>query len=234
MIAAVIEFFFMFLPLIALGCLIPAFYYNDSRAYGASTVWFVIFAGLMSWANWDLISGIAKDYGIVFTVGVVAGTYIIAGVTTAFIYWFFFIFKARERFDYYMTKFDKFPLDESEGLANKAKWVNTSDSAKKYLIINNDAKLRHIFDNDSDITKNIKVARLSGNLTDAEYDTEVAKVLPPRFAVCKPNIIGAAIVWPVTLLWLLVSRVVKQLIERIISSFGGLFNAISSMAFGKF
>lgn len=234
MIAAIVDFFFMILPLLATVCLIPAFYFNDSREYSASTFWFLVFCGLLAWSSWGEVTAITAGYGVIFSISVLAGSFVIGGVTTAFVYWFFFIFKARERFDRYMLEFTSFPNDEAEGLAKAKSWINKSDSAKRYLIIYNDSKLCNIFDGDASITRNISVKRLAGDLTDAEYDAEVAKVLPPRFAVCKPNIIGAAMVWPITLIWLLMSRVIKQLIERIISSFGGMFNKISSMAFGKF
>ena len=108
----------------------------------------------------------------------------------------------------------------------------------KYEIIDDTSKRRKIFD-DPNGELNIHIPLVSDKICNGIGDLEiltaaVGSVLPPRFNVCKKFIIGAAISWPITLIWLLLSRVVKQLIERIISTFGGFFNQISKLAFGKF
>lgn len=66
-----------------------------------------------------------------------------------------------------------------------------------------------------------------------QMKASVAEILPPRFKVCKNLIIGAGVAWPITLIWLMLSRVIKQLIERIISLFGSTFDSISKATFGK-
>lgn len=52
----------------------------------------------------------------------------------------------------------------------------------------------------------------------AELDNAVAKILPPRFATCKKYIIGAGSSWPITLIWLLISRVCRRVCYVVVVS----------------
>lgn len=234
MIAWIFEVFFLWLPLVGLVCLVPAFYFNDKHSFSASTFWFIIGAGLLTWAYWDTLKPIVDNYGMTCAAAVVIGGYLTSAMTTAFIYWLFFIFKARERFDSYMTKFKWSKDNESSTWT----WTNKTEEAKKYLIVYDNNKLNDIYDDmcvrHLSVVNTLAIPRLDGEQSDETYAAAVAKALPPKFFVCKEAIIGAAIVWPVTLTWLLVSRVVKQLIERMVSMFSGTFNMISKRVFGEF
>jgi hypothetical protein len=64
-------------------------------------------------------------------------------------------------------------------------------------------------------------------------NASISEVLPPQFKHCKDIIVGAGVAWPTTLLWLLLSRIIDRIIEKITSLFKGVFNFVSRLAFGK-
>lgn len=66
-----------------------------------------------------------------------------------------------------------------------------------------------------------------------QYLDAVNKLLPPRFLTCKKFIVWAALDWPMTLLWLLTSRIIKQLIERLLEWQRATFDAIARITFGR-
>ena len=238
MIAAIFDFFIdliWILPFISIGFLIPSFYCVNSKSYGKSTIFMLISAGLAAVYFWSDIKPLFAEHGTTISILFLTGCYILAGLVTSFVYWIFYIWKAKERFESLVNKqstpswaIDK--LDESQILL-----------LKQYLVIDDVFRRRQIFD-DPDGELNINVPDVSfteKNDTfyqdlDTKLKASIASVLPPRFATCKLFIIGAGCSWPITIIWLLVSRVVKQLIERFVSLFGSTYDKISKLAFGKF
>jgi hypothetical protein len=224
-------------PFAALALIIAAFVYNDSRQFGKSTFTMLLSAGLAGTYFWSDISPFLAAHGLVSTVLYLAGLYIAAAFITSFVYWIFYIWKAKERFDYLMTTVS------TPGWA-----LGTNDEYKlalrKYMVLGPDSNRRAIFDDRDDSLRihitsletdgRTDVAKPRTPATQAELTAAVAEVLPPRFTACKSFVVGAGCSWPITIIWLLVSRVVKQSIERLVSMFGGTFDKISVLAFGKF
>jgi len=229
MIAFLAEWFFIIFGCFALGL---SFYWNDSKVFGRSSFFFFVSVGLFGYYSWSSIQPFIMSRGLIPTVTYLTVGYILAGVATAFIYWLFYLWKAKERFDEFMTNTNL--SSKYSGITDQA----FLDALKKYTVLKD--HLKEIFDDPENELKlqvhYINDGYLNDKLiaTPEELSAAVAEVLPPRFKKCKPFIVGAGIVWPVTLVWLLISRVVKQLIERIVSTFGRAFDGMSRAAFGKF
>lgn len=62
----------------------------------------------------------------------------------------------------------------------------------------------------------------------------ISKILPPKFANNKQEIVWASVYWPVTMLGILFDKFFSRIVEKIISMFGQTYNKISALAFGKF
>lgn len=224
---------FWVLPFLAAIFLIPSFVTNNSRHYGMSSFFMIISAVLAGIYFWDDISPIITDHGKTFSIAFLAGSYIVAGLATSFVYWIFYNWKAKERFERLVDE-ERLPRWAADATAD------IQLALRKYLVINNTSSRREIFD-DYEGVLNINVPSVRAVpgenlnlLTLSDLENAIAEVLPPRFKTCKYFIVGASCSWPITLVWLLVSRVVKQLIERFISLFGGTFDRLSRFAFGKF
>jgi hypothetical protein len=219
-------------PIIALVCLAPAFYFNDVKGYGKSTAFMLVSAELAGWYFWDDIIPI-NSHGMITSSLYLVGLYVIGGFITSFVYWIFFNWKAKENFDQLLAK-QSVPAWATK-YAQEIERFSFTDSLCKYLVINDRYNLQKIFDDDEGELK-FNVERLyDDSLKDqAKLDSIVASVLPPRFLTCKSFIVGAGCSWPITVIWLLISRVVKQLIKRLVSAFGKTFDALSRLTFGKF
>jgi hypothetical protein len=234
MLSALYDFFiFWIFPIAALVCLIPSFYYSNSKHFGTSSFFMIISAVLAGTYFWSDISPLLQEHGKTFSILFLSAVYVAAGVVTSFVYWVFYNWKAKERFDRLLN--NKTTPKWATSLAPEIQM-----SLRKYFVIADTDSRREIFD-DYDGNLRIDVAFIDAvannnadGINQAVLDATVADVLPPRFKICKSFIVGAGCSWPITVIWLLISRVVKQLIERFISLFGGTFDKISKLAFGKF
>jgi hypothetical protein len=241
MLGAILDFALIWLvPFGMVFFLIPAFYTNNDKSFSGSTFWMLVSAALAYIYFRSDINPIVVEHGVTTTILYLVVAYIVAGLATSFIYWIFYNWKAKERFDNYMNeqKLPRWADGYDEGLSN---------SLKKYLVLNDYAKRKDIFDDPRnglgiDI-ETVKSVSRNENLSQGvepfqvkveELDAAVGAILPPRFKNCKYFIVGAGCSWPITIVWLLASRVVKQLIERFVSLFGGTFDKLSRAAFGKF
>lgn len=238
-------------PILFFACIIPAFYYNDSKSYGSSTAFMIVSAVLAGVYFKNDISMMLGTHSMALTVAALTGAYIAAGFLTSFVYFIFFNWKAKERYD---------ELLNSQCIPN---WVQilardtgefTDDlklSLRKYSMIiyrsnqksifqdpygnlNIDVKDLEYQDRRQDRMSPEELLKFRESITIEALNKVVTDVLPPRFKTCKPFIIGAGCSWPITIIWLLLSRVIKQIIERLVSTFGGTFDKISVLAFGKF
>jgi hypothetical protein len=183
---------------------------------------------------WSDIQQLIALHGMTTSILFLVVAYILAGVVTAFIYWIFYNWKAKERFERYLLA-QSISLSWSDALNPNNEEYNVA--IRKYLVVNDNTKLRNIFDDEESRSLRLlcdMVPNVGRGAPQAEFEAAVAMVLPPRFSICKPFIIGVGCSWPITLIWLLISRVVKQLIERIVSLFGNTFDKISKLVFGKF
>jgi hypothetical protein len=241
MLATIMDFVFIWIfPIVAIGCVPFAFYFNNSKDYGNSTFLMFVSVGLAITYFWSDLNPMFTAHGKTSTILFLVAAYIIAGVCTSFIYWIFYNWKAKERFEEFMNE-KRIPTWA------KSLTAEEQSSVLKYLILKDDSSRKHIFDDRSSVLNieppTVEAIRFNENLSRGDtpqsiiisnVDASVASVLPPRFKACKQFIIGAGCSWPVTIIWLMMSRVVKQLIERLVSMFGGTFDKISKIAFGKF
>lgn len=238
-------------PILFFACIIPAFYYNDSKKYGSSTFFMITSTVLAGIYFKNDISTMLGTHSLALTVAFLAGAYIAAGFVTSFVYFIFFNWKAKERYE---------ELLDTQDLPTWARNLasSTSDfsddlklSIRKYMLIVSRANQKYIFqDTYGNLNINVNDLGMQDKRQDnmgadeklrfremilpEALDKVVSDVLPPRFKTCKPFIIGAGCSWPITIIWLLISRVIKQIIERLVSTFGGTFDKISVLAFGKF
>jgi len=90
----------------------------------------------------------------------------------------------------------------------------------------NDLNLPESFD-----FKDLKVTNDADGV--AILTEKINSIIPPKFKMCKYFVVWAAIEWPATLAWLLFSRIIRQVIDRVVSMFGGTFDRLSAYAFGK-
>ena len=236
-------------PILAFVCLGFSFYWNDRRSFSGST-FFMAMSGVLTYMAFkNDINTILQQHGAFLTIALLAAGYVVAGIATSFIYWIFFNWKAKERFDDLMAKDLPRWIPEALSIIGVEQTPGLSNSLKKYIIAKD--HIHYVLDDsysDFDVSINTidfrdtnylrydkdAIGAVKTSLNQETLDAIVATVLPPRFKACKSYIIGAGCSWPITLIWLLISRVVKQLIERVVSMFGGTFDKISTVTFGKF
>jgi hypothetical protein len=257
-----LPFVILLSPWLAILFIFSSFYFLDAKYYSKSTFTMTLSFICVGLYFWNEIAEMFTSIGLIATIAYFAAGYIFAGIITAFIFWVFYNWKAKERFENL--------LDEQD-LPNWAKSISFAgshfletpvdeyvNSLRKYLVVINGSNRKEIFDdvhgelnfNVTDLkvfpsardrnntgesdAEFINGIQISKSPTKQQLDDAVAQILPPRFKTCKSFVIGASFSWPITLLWLLLNRVVKQLIERVVSLFGGTFDKISALTFGKF
>lgn len=231
-----------FALLVAAIAIIVSYVSVDRKAFGTATALFVASMVLISIVFKD-----AVDDHLNITNAVVIGlSYIICGLMVAFAFWISYISHAKTRFDYHFQ--NQLKLSEA---AHKHVAIDESfrddfiKSHAQYCSLYSRVNLHDIFsDNDYDLSIYLDSAstyygneRLDQETVTSlkkQYDDAVNKVIPPRFAVCKPFVFGAAAVWPVTAAWLILNRILKNAMMRIISAFSEVFNSISRKIFGNF
>lgn len=79
---------------------------------------------------------------------------------------------------------------------------------------------------------------LMGLITSLVYwmfyiNKKLRSILPPKFSDCHPFIVGAGLSWPITLFWMLLSKIIKNGLKTILNLFEGTFNMVSARLFGK-
>ena len=253
--------------LVAAVFLVPAFVFIDKKHFGRSTSCMMVSVGLVGWFFWPQLSALIASRGLVNTIIYASVVYVLAALVTSFIYWMFFNWKAKERFERFLaeTPATLRSSDCNDPCCGKnppqpelfmpyRKYValdkNTheifDDFGHELKIDLKDVRIRSTdilqgsvgpsaYENGVTITQEMEDQRIATNVSRivVELEAAVAEVLPPRFKVCKSFIVGAGIDWPITLIWLLLSRFIKQLIERLVSVFHKSFDALGRLTFGK-
>jgi hypothetical protein len=122
-------------------------------------------------------------------------------------------------------------------------WSTVDDESMMYVL-----KLRAVRDNIGDIFNSesevVAYMRMRDDtaitqsvLGPFEYAQKckdaLESILPPKFKYVKEMIIWSAIIWPITLAWLIAYRFVRQVLERLISWQRAIFEYFGSLAFGK-
>jgi hypothetical protein len=236
MIAFIIDWLLLIL---AVGFLVPAFAYNECRSYAKSAFFMLISFAAVCWYFFPDLKTFVEAHGIVKSVVVFILSYVAMAVVTAFLFWISYNIRAKEKYQEIYDRISK----QYDMLTGHIRTL----CIKKEIISSYD-DLRVIFDDrdrtlkyESTCDRMYKHQDMILNCTEDElavissrYEQEIAKVLPPTYKTCKPFILGAAYSWPITLIWLLLSRVVKQLINLIMSLFGGVFNKVAKFSFGRF
>jgi hypothetical protein len=238
------EFFFdWFLLILSVVFLFPAFYCNENRLYGQSTIWMFVSIGLMGWFFNDKLLAMVESYGIIKTGVYCVFGYVIMGAITAGLFWISYTRRAGEKYNEIIDQ----ARNSQYQYQIKTENPILRDLHCKWDAIRDISNLREIFD-DRECELSYKMTLITPNLVSKveqdptedntqrlieELETSIKSVLPPRFKTCKPFIYGAGYSWPITLVWLLFSRLIKQLIDGIISMFGGVFNKVSALMFGR-
>lgn len=244
MIMFLTEWFFFILGMVLL---LPAFGLLDSKSFGKSSLFMAASVAAVSWFFWGEITTIVAQVGTVRAITVLATGYILAGVLTAFIYWIFFCWKAKERFQRELKSDEPYRLSRGEEALKKYAGFDLASLSteqrdriyvllSKQRVIADNSAIEKIFDGAIDrfsIPVGSSFDWSTPAALEASIEAKIARVLPPRFVTCKEYVVWSGVIWPLTLIWLLCSRVVKQLIERFVTLFGSTFDAISKLAFGK-
>jgi hypothetical protein len=236
-----LAFIFDWILLILSGVLLlPAFYCVGNRNYGKSTFWMMISVVLLSWFFWSDILAAITTYGYFRSLIYGVILYVGMALVTICLFWISYTRRAGE-------KYQELTADLSDCRIKTDNPVLRNLYAKWDIVRNRD-NLRIIFDDEESRELNYNMTNLSNKLLEQvqtnpteentqqlieEIEASIKSIIPPRFNTCKPFIFGAGYSWPITLIWLLFSRVINQLIESIISMFGGTFNKISAFTFGK-
>lgn len=226
-------------------CLIPAYFFNDNKAYGKSTTCVLFSLVMLTVVFWQGIVQLAESIGVVRAAVYCVSIYVICGLFVGLLYWISMNVVARERFDELFEKFkmpEKFEFLKAQdrnviarfGVCQKYRYIYDDldgylrfpDITSHYNKINTSDSFNKVFNEHSDpevIASEIKTIQ-----------SQIDMVLPPRFKIAKPFVIGAACSWPITIIHLVFSKLIKQLISRIISASGWLFDVIGKVTFGKF
>lgn len=238
MIAFIAEWILLVIAVIAV---IPAYYLFDTKGFIGSSFFSIISIGAAIWFFWPSISPLVDAYGIATTVTSVSIVYLIGAIVTAPIYFIVYCWGVKDRYVEILQRSRKSWIERINSIQ-----PSTLDSVLKQNEAMREAFIKYrtvkdessrIFDNcNGDLKIYVEPVHFENDEDKFISDCEasVNKVLPPKFSDIKPYIISAGVNWPITLIWILTSRILNQLIDRITSMFGGTFNVISKIAFGKF
>jgi hypothetical protein len=191
------------------------------------------------WFFWTDVQSIIQTRGLVNSIVLLIIVYGIMGLFTAFLFWISFNLRAKEKyqeiFDSISKKYSKLS-DPLKTACIKKEIISDADDLRKIFddregILRYESSFGNMYNHQEYI---MQLSEEEQEKTLENYTLDVDKVFPPRFKTCKPYILGAAYCWPVTLIWLLFSRVVKQFINVIVSMFGGVFNKVAKLSFGRF
>ena len=225
--------------LIGVILLVPALWMFSNRKHEGSSVFtfFFLLAFGVWFLGWDNTKSLftLSHLGSLFTwAGLVLAAYSAIGFATGFVYWFSYAFNAKEEYELALSR--GFDSQFIQRLLKQLKLTNETDinsdlkaAAIKWCKVKDN--LRSIFD-DPARELNIPIDVNLDNLVNGQegvalYSDAIKNVLPPRFAVCKTFIVWAAIEWPVTLLWLIYDRLLRQIVDMIFTMCRGTFDAIS-------
>lgn len=234
MIAFIVEWFML---IVAVFCIFPAYYYFDTKWFVGSNFFSAVSIGLGIWFFWPSISPLIEANGLMMTISSVTIVYIVAGLIVAPIYFVVYTWGVKDR---YLEKLKH----------TQENWIiNTSSVDFNNVVIQNEelktafVKYRTIKDHNDYIFDTAGVLKIF--IDNVHFENDEAKfiaecekvvngVLPPKFSDIKPFIINAGVNWPITLFWILTSKIINQIIDLITSMFGGMYNMLSKLAFGKF
>jgi hypothetical protein len=224
-----------------------------------------LIVGGIVWHALPSVEGLISHYGWTLTIGSGLLFWIVMSVITSFIYWVFFCWRLKERYEESLiespaafkalntalqiqknsrgyvlgderetVKTVDSPLFDSP-LANQEPFVS---SAARYFALWK--KETMVFSDAYNFSISVELPLVDAKAfttyetLGAAYDAAVNQILPPKFSTFKRLIIWSGIDWPATLLWILFARFIRQIVERIVTMFGGTFNKIGKLAFGKF
>ena len=132
--------------------------------------------------------------------------WMIAGVVTSFFYWVSTVYTLKEKV---VNTIVIIPYGDTD---NFELWV------KARAIQQAINKLANI---------DIKISSTSSYHTHKECQNYIDAHWPPQFKDFKGVLIQSAIIWPITVIWLISHRLVKQVFEAITNMFGNFYNKLS-------
>lgn len=250
-----LAFLFEFLVLIVASVLfIPACLAFDERKYGWTSTMLLCSVGCVSYFYWDQFITAINSLGVINATLQALLYYSIAGVVTSFAYWVIKCWKIRDRFDealeevtwdailrnfkdVFRVTLNREELD-SEGFLVLKKYTALALSYSD--IFRTGSSLRFQLNDSPEMNALSSKLRSDDDLSEKFYDQLIqtaqkltCDLLPPKFSMYRDDIIAAALVWPVTIIWILFFNFIKQVTIRLITYMKSTFDVVSKICFGK-
>ncbi len=153
----------------------------------------------------------------------------IAALSTAFIYWLYMVMRARRYLDDEEAPSKSTVLSEyvfhdkispDEITSRIIELARTFAAMKRFM---------WRFSKKSFSVRTSTIQELESDL-----ETSITPYFPPKAKNHRDSIVGSAIAWPCTLLWLVFYRMLSEVLNFIIRISQSLMDAISSLVFGNF
>ena len=242
MFAFISEFLFL---IVGVVFIIISCVYNDSKSFYPSSVTLLVsVAALGMYYQADVLT-LIEQYGTFKAIVTLTSIYILMGLITSLVYWMFYIIQVKERLAIALS--EKIPgvIASIFKRYNYSKdWIDYVTALAKLSVVED--HLSWIFcDNNRDLkiyNTYLSIKYLDDDdvcnpeLRYSEIDLinkKLRSILPPKFSDCHPFIVGAGLSWPITLFWMLLSKIIKNGLKTILNLFEGTFNMVSARLFGK-
>ena len=192
-------------------CLIITFTCFDTGHYGSSfwcSVGIVIVA-VVFWKDLAAIFTVMTPVEIVSKSVMIFVAWMIAGVVTSFFYWVSTVYTLKEKV---ISAAESIRKDSGKYEVTYELWVKARAIQR---VINQMSNIELVISS----TPNQNASEECQKFVDAHW--------PPKFKDFKGMLIQSAIIWPITAIWLISHRQVKQVFEAITNMFGNFYNQLS-------
>ena len=192
-------------------CLIITFTCFDTGHYGSSfwcSVGIVIVA-VVFWKDLAAIFTVMTPVEIVSKSVMIFVAWMIAGVVTSFFYWVSTVYTLKEKV---ISAAESIRKDSGKYEVTYELWVKARAIKR---VINQMSNIELVISS----PPNQNASEECQKFVDAHW--------PPKFKDFKGMLIQSAIIWPITAIWLISHRLVKQVFEAITNMFGNFYNQLS-------
>ncbi len=216
--------FYVAAILLILGC-----FAIESEKFTHSTIGIIASLGCIGWFYRADLLAAYESGGIVNAAALTIGIYFIAALSTAFIYWLYMVMRARRYLDDEEAPSKSTVLSEyvfhdkispDEITSRIIELARTFAAMKRFM---------WRFSKKSFSVRTSTIQELESDL-----ETSITPYFPPKAKNHRDSIVGSAIAWPCTLLWLVFYRMLSEVLNFIIRISQSLMDAISSLVFGNF
>ena len=192
-------------------CLIITFTCFDTGHYGSSfwcTVGLAIIV-VVFWKDFSAILTTMAPVEIISKSLMIFVAWLIAGVVTSFFYWASTIYTFKNKF---VDTIESIRKDSDKYEVTYELWVEARAIQR---VINQMSNIELVISS----TPNQHSDKECQNFIDAHW--------PPKFKDFKGVLIQSAIIWPITAIWLISHRLVKQVFEAVANKFSTFYNKLS-------